>query len=187
MFIIVGLGNPGKKYENTRHNMGFKAVDQLGDQWSIPIQKSKHHCLIGEGRVHGQKVILAKPDTFMNQSGVAVGALVDYYGIEPDHLMVIYDDLDLDLGAIRIRKAGGPGTHNGMRSVVGHLGEKTFPRVRIGIGNKKEVPIIHFVTGKMSKEEKHILDHTIKKAAQAVDLFLEQGIDKAMNQYNGND
>ncbi len=186
MVVIVGLGNPGKKYENTRHNMGFKAIDQLSEKWQIPVEKSKHQALVGEGRLRGEKVILVKPQTFMNQSGISVKSIVDYYQVPLEKLLIIYDDLDLSLGTVRIRKNGGAGTHNGMRSVVNHLGEKTFPRIRIGIGNREEVSMIQFVIGKVNKEEKEILNRTIEKAAEAVEVLLDQGIDKAMNRYNGN-
>ncbi len=186
MVVIVGLGNPGKKYENTRHNMGFKAIDQLSEKWQIPVEKNKHQALVGEGRLHGEKVILVKPQTFMNQSGISVKSIVDYYQVPLEKLLIIYDDLDLSLGTVRIRKNGGAGTHNGMRSVVSHLGQKAFPRIRIGIGNKEEISMVQFVTGKISKEEEQILNQTVEQVAEAVDVILNHGIDKAMNRYNGN-
>ena len=134
MYVIVGLGNPGKKYENTRHNMGFLAVDVLAEKYDIKVNKIKFKSLVGEGRIAGEKVVLAKPQTYMNLSGEAVREIVDFYKIEPQQLIVIYDDIDIDTGAIRIRKKGSAGTHNGMRNILYQIRTEDFPRIRVGIG-----------------------------------------------------
>ena len=134
MYVIVGLGNPGKKYENTRHNMGFMAIDLLADKFGIKVDKIKHKALIGEGRIANQKVLLAKPQTYMNLSGESVREILSYYKVDVENLIVIYDDIDIPTGTIRIRKFGSAGTHNGMRSVVYQLKSDRFPRIRVGIG-----------------------------------------------------
>ncbi len=184
-YLIVGLGNPGGKYEATRHNMGFKAIDALADRWNVSVTHTKHQSLIGEANKGNCKVMLAKPQTYMNLSGDAVGKLVRYYKIPANHLLVIYDDLDLPAGTIRIRKKGGAGTHNGMRSVVGNLGFQDFPRIRIGIGNNRQQDIVDYVIGSVSKEERKLLEGAIEKASRAASLYITDGLEKAMNRYNG--
>ncbi len=183
MYIIVGLGNPGSKYENTRHNMGFKTIDRLAREFSITVNRAKFKGLIGEGRIGSEKVILLKPQTYMNLSGKSVREIMDYYKVPEENLIVIYDDFDLPIGSIRIRKSGGPGTHNGMKSVVGELNSRKFPRVRIGIGSS-EGETIQFVIGKVSKDEQQILTVTTQAAADAVADIVRIGIDNAMNIHN---
>ncbi len=183
MYIIVGLGNPGSKYENTRHNMGFKTIDRLAQEFSITVNRAKFKGLIGEGRIGSEKVILLKPQTYMNLSGQSVREIMDYYKVPEEKLIVIYDDFDLPIGSIRIRKSGGPGTHNGMKSVVGELNSRKFPRVRIGIGSS-EGETIQFVIGKVSKDEQQILTMTTQAAADAVADIVRIGIDNAMNIHN---
>lgn len=184
MYIIAGLGNPGKKYEHTRHNMGFITVDKLAERNGIEICKSRFKGLTGEGTVSGEKVMLLKPQTFMNLSGDSVREAAAYYKIPGDHLIVIYDDIDIPLGSIRIRKSGGAGTHNGMRSVVSQLGIEDFPRVRIGIGNDNGDSLVKHVIGKVSVEERKILDTTADEAAVDIEDILKHGIDMAMNMHN---
>lgn len=184
MYIIAGLGNPGKKYENTRHNMGFIAIDLLAEEYGIKVDKLKFKSLVGEGRIAGQRVLLMKPQTYMNLSGEAIREAVHFYKIQPEELIVIYDDIDIPTGTFRIRKKGSAGTHNGMRSVVYQLQSDQFPRIRIGIGTEKQVDLIHYVTGGVSKGEKELLEEALTKSAKAAAAIVEKGIDKAMNEYN---
>lgn len=185
MYLIIGLGNPGKEYENTRHNMGFKALDVLASDTGIEIKKSKFQSLLGMGRINGEKVILCKPQTYMNLSGNAARECAMYYDVPRENVIVIYDDLDLPIESIRIRKAGGPGTHNGMKSVVQQLGITDFPRIRIGIGAAKEdEDVIDRVIGKVPKSEQVMLDEAAKKAAEAAMDIIKIGIDNAMNKHN---
>ncbi len=184
MYIIVGLGNPGRKYENTRHNMGFIAVDLLAEKYGIKIDKIKFKALVGEGRIAGQKVLLVKPQTFMNLSGQSVVEVMNFYKEEIENLIVIYDDIDIPTGSIRLRKKGSAGTHNGMRNIVYLLGEDGFPRIRVGIGSEKKVDLINYVIGGVSKGEKELLEDALTRAADAAACIVEKGIDKAMNEYN---
>ena len=184
MYIIAGLGNPGKKYENTRHNMGFIAVDLLAEEFGIKVDKLKFKSLVGEGRIAGQRVLLMKPQTYMNLSGEAIREAVNFYKIEPEELIVIYDDIDIPTGTFRIRKKGSAGTHNGMRSVVYQIQSDQFPRIRVGIGSEKKVDLIHYVTGGVSKSEKELLEDALVKAAKSAACIVEKGIDKAMNEFN---
>lgn len=184
MFIIAGLGNPGKKYENTRHNMGFLTIDLLAEEYDIKVDKLKFKSLVGEGRIAGQRVLLMKPQTYMNLSGEAVREALAFYKIEPEELIVIYDDIDIPTGTFRIRKKGSAGTHNGMRSVVHQIQSDQFPRIRVGIGSEKKVDLINYVTGGVSKGERELLEDALVKSAKAAACIVEKGIDKAMNEYN---
>lgn len=184
MYVIAGLGNPGKKYENTRHNMGFITIDRLAEKHNIKIDKLKFKALVGEGRITGQKVLLVKPQTYMNLSGESIREVMQFYKLEPEELIVIYDDIDLELGALRIRKFGSAGTHNGMRSVVYQLKSDRFPRIRIGIGNQKKGDLADFVIGGFSKAEVPVMEETVMKAVSAIECMVEEDIDIAMNRYN---
>ncbi|QIB69624.1 aminoacyl-tRNA hydrolase [Aminipila butyrica] len=184
MYVIVGLGNPGKKYENTRHNIGFIALDYLADRHGIKITKIKHKALVGEGNISGQKVLLVKPQTYMNLSGNSVREVMEYYKLEPENLLVVYDDIDIPTGSVRIRKKGSAGTHNGMRSIVYDLQSDQFPRIRIGMGNNKKADLVNFVIGSFTKEERKIFEGAVVHTADAIECFLQFGIDKAMNEYN---
>ena len=184
IYIVAGLGTPGREYEKTRHNMGFRVIDRLADQTGISVKRLKHRALIGEGRIGGQRVLLVKPQVYMNNSGQSLGEIVRYYGVEPDHVIVIYDDMDLPTGSIRIRKKGGPGTHNGMKSVVAHLQGTDFPRIRIGIGHVGSDGWKDFVLDEVSKSDEALLGDAIDRAADAICSILEEGIDRAMNQWN---
>ena len=184
MYIIVGLGNPGKQYENTRHNMGFLAVDLLAEKYNIEVNKIKFKALVGEGRIAGQKVLLVKPQTYMNLSGEAVRQAMDFYKIDPEELIVIYDDIDIPTGTFRISKKGSPGTHNGMRNIFQHIQTNDFPRIRVGIGSGKKANLAGYVTGGISKSEQEILADVLKNSADAAACIIEKGIDKAMNEYN---
>lgn len=184
MYIIVGLGNPGKKYENTRHNMGFIAVDLLAEKYGIKVDKIKFKALVGEGRIAGQKVLLVKPQTYMNLSGQSVMEVMNFYKEDIENLIVIYDDIDIPTGTIRLRKKGSAGTHNGMRNIVYLLQEDGFPRIRVGIGSESKVDLIHYVTSGVTKKEKDLLEDALTRAADAAACIVEKGIEKAMNEYN---
>lgn len=184
MFVIAGLGNPGKKYEKTRHNMGFLVVDRIAEKCGISVKKMKHRALVGEGRISGRRALLVKPQTYMNLSGESIREIVDYYDAELEDVIVIYDDFDLEIGSIRVRKKGSAGSHNGMKSVISHLGSGDFPRVRIGIGKSGNLDWKDFVIGKVSSQEKDVISEAVDKAADAVLCILEKGIDRAMNEYN---
>lgn len=184
MYIIVGLGNPGKRYDNTRHNIGFITLDYLADKNSIKINKLKHKALVGEGNISGQKVLLVKPQTFMNLSGNSVRELMDYYKVDIENLIVVYDDVDIPVGALRIRKKGSAGTHNGMKSIIYDLQNDQFPRVRIGIGGQGKIELGSYVLGGFGKEEKSIMENAVIGAASSIEAMLEKGIDFAMGEYN---
>lgn len=184
MFVIAGLGNPGKKYENTRHNMGFLVIDRLAEKNNINVNKIKHKALVGDGFISGRKSLLVKPQTYMNLSGEALSEVVNYYDVELENLIVIYDDFDLEAGAIRIRKKGSAGSHNGMKSVISLLKSQDFPRIRIGIGKSGGLDWKDFVIGRVGSSEKSVIEDAVDRAADAVMCILEKGIDKAMNEYN---
>lgn len=184
MFIIAGLGNPGRKYEKTRHNMGFLTIDLIAEKNSIRVNKLKHKALVGDGFISDRKVLLVKPQTYMNLSGESLREVMDYYNADIENLIVIYDDLDLETGVIRIRKKGSSGSHNGMKSVIYQLGNENFPRIRIGIGKSGNLDWKDFVTGKIDRSEEEILSKAVLSAAESVECILAEGIDRAMNKYN---
>lgn len=186
MIIIAGLGNPGKEYVNTRHNVGFMAIDALASKYGIDVNEKKHKAIIGKGTINGQKVILAKPQTFMNLSGESLRELVDYYKPEVEtQVIVVYDDITLDVGGIRVRKKGSAGGHNGMKSIIAHLGTENFQRVRVGIGEKPaRMDLADWVLSRFSKEDLTILEDSLGEAVDAVTMLTEGGIDEAMNKYN---
>jgi peptidyl-tRNA hydrolase, PTH1 family len=182
--LIVGLGNPGAKYDRTRHNIGFDLIDQLAKRWQIPVSDQKRfQGMVGEGWVNRQKIVLLKPQTFMNLSGQSVRSVLDWYKLQPTEVLVLYDDLDLPLGKLRIRLAGSAGGHNGMKSIISHLGTPTFPRLRMGIGKSQDETISH-VLGKFSVAEAAIVTDILQLSADAVDLSLGSGVEKAMSKYN---
>lgn len=184
-YVIVGLGNPGAEYAKTRHNMGYRALDVLAENSSIEIRKSKFHSLIGQGRIAGHKVVLVKPETYMNRSGIAARESAMYFDIPSENLIVIYDDVDLPTGSIRIRKSGGAGTHNGMKSVISELGTKEFPRIRIGVGAaSSDEDLVDRVIGKVPKEEQAQLDKAAADAASAAEDIVRLGIEIAMSRHN---
>lgn len=185
MFLIVGLGNPENNYANTRHNMGFNVVNKIAKDYKIDVTQKKYEGLYGMGEIEGQKVILLKPQTFMNESGKSIVKFKNFYKIPEDNCLIIYDDIDLEKGTIRIRKKGSAGSHNGMKSVIEHLGTENFPRLRVGIGSPEfKNDLINFVLGKVTKEEQKMLDQGIEKAKEAAIDFIKNGIDIAMNKYN---
>lgn len=184
MYIIAGLGNPGKKYENTRHNLGFSALDKLAEDNGIRLEKKKFQGICGEGRIAGERVLLLKPQTYMNLSGQSIRAAAVFYKVEPSHLIVIYDDFDIPAGDLRIRPFGSAGTHNGMRSIVSELGTERFPRIRIGTGKKNKGELIGFVIGKVSKDEAGQFEEVTEKAAEAAACIVKHDVNLAMNRYN---
>ena len=188
MYLIVGLGNPEAEYENTRHNMGFNVINKISKDCDIKISQSKFKGLYTKSNIKGQDVILLKPQTYMNSSGESIIEFKNYYKIPNDKIIIIYDDIDTNPGTIRIRKSGGPGTHNGMKSVVNCLNTEDFIRIRVGIGAPKyKDDMINYVIGHIPEEEKPILNEGVKKATNAVYEILENGIDSAMNKFNGKD
>lgn len=185
MYLIVGLGNPEEDYSKTRHNMGFNAVNKLAEEYKIEVNKKKFKGLYGTGEIEGQKVILLKPQTYMNLSGESIREIIDFYKIDTKDIIVIYDDIDIEPGIIKIRKKGGPGTHNGMKSVVQHLNTQEFTRIRVGIGtpeNKQD--LINYVLGAIPKEEAEKLDKGTDLAKEALVELIKNGVDKAMNKFN---
>ena len=186
MYIIVGLGNPTKEYDNTRHNIGFAAIDMLADKYGINVSEVKHKALLGKGVINGNKVILVKPMTYMNLSGEAVRAVIDYYKVdEEEELIVIYDDISLDVGQLRVRKKGSAGGHNGIKNIIAHLGHDTFQRIRIGVGEKpKGYDLADYVLGHFSKEDLATLKDGMERVDGAVNLMLQGDIGEAMNRYN---
>ncbi|MDH7481810.1 MAG: aminoacyl-tRNA hydrolase [Armatimonadota bacterium] len=183
MKIIVGLGNPGRKYQGTRHNVGYMTVDLLSRRHHIPIRARALRAHIGQGIIAGQEVVLAKPLTFMNLSGQAVSALVRKYQVTPADLIVISDDVNLPLGRLRIRASGSAGGHGGLKSIINELGTEDFPRIRIGIGMPAG-DMVDYVLSKFSRSEMPIIREVISRAADAVETILEQGIEQAMNRFN---
>ena len=185
-WLVVGLGNPGDQYENTRHNAGFQVIDALADRGNFPVQRLKFHALTNTATVGGQGVLVMKPVTYMNLAGQAVGEAARFYKISPDHVLVISDDVDLPLGKLRIRKGGSAGGHNGLKSIIQHLGTDQFPRLKVGVGGKPhpDYDMADWVLGKLQGEDKKIMDDAAVRAAQAVECLLSQGIDRAMNQFN---
>ncbi len=186
MVIIAGLGNPTKEYEHTRHNVGFDTIDCIADQYGISINEKKHRALVGKGMIEGQKVILLKPQTFMNLSGESIRAAVDFYKVdEKEELIVIYDDISLPPGQLRIRKKGSAGGHNGIKNIIAHLGHDTFMRIKVGVGEKPAgYDLADYVLGHFSKEDRAIMDDAFKEAAEAVKMMITDGPDAAMNAFN---
>ena len=186
MYIIAGLGNPGKEYENTRHNIGFDVIDRLAEEENIAVMENKHKALIGKGYVAGQKVILVKPQTFMNLSGESIREVVDYYKVDDtSELIVISDDISLDVGQIRIRKKGSAGGHNGLKNIIKMLGHDTFIRVRMGVGEKpKNFDLADYVLGHFPAEERTVMDEATKTAAEAIRMIITENADAAMNHFN---
>ena len=185
-FLIVGLGNTGRKYQRNRHNVGFMVVDRLAELHGIGMSRVQNKALVGNGRIANQSVILAKPQTMMNLSGDAVGSIANYYNILPANVLVIYDELDLPLGTIRLREKGGAGGHNGMKSIINHLGNE-FPRLRLGIGRPPgRMPPAAYVLQDFGKEDEPIVVELIDTAVKAVTTFLTDGINLAMSRHNNN-
>ncbi|MEL6928465.1 MAG: aminoacyl-tRNA hydrolase [Cyanobacteria bacterium J06600_6] len=184
--LIVGLGNPEPKYDNTRHNIGFAVIDELAKVWQMPLKENKRfQGQFAEGAVSGKKVRLLKPLTYMNRSGQSVRAVTDWYKVQPSSVLVVYDDMDLPVGRLRIRASGSAGGHNGMKSIIAHLGVKEFPRLRIGIGKSDQSGTISYVLGKFAPQESKAIEEILYVSVKAIELSLKQGIEQSMNRYNG--
>lgn len=185
MKMIVGLGNPGRKYEHTKHNVGFMVLDQLAQENSASFKKNTFEAEVADYFVNGEKILLVKPQTFMNESGRAVGPLMTYYGIYLEELVVVSDDLDLALGKIRLRQKGSAGGHNGLKSIISHLGTQEFNRIKIGIGRPQGKTVVNHVLSDFNKEETEIVQAAVGRAKDAVEDFLENNdFIKTMNRFN---
>ncbi|MBR3834561.1 MAG: aminoacyl-tRNA hydrolase [Lachnospiraceae bacterium] len=185
MKIIVGLGNPTDKYAGTRHNVGFSVIYNISDAYGIAVDTKKHKALIGKGIIEGEKVILAMPQTFMNLSGESVRELLDYYKCDETDLIVIYDDISLDVGKLRIRKKGSAGGHNGIKNIIAHLGTQEFTRIKVGVGEKPpKMDLIDYVLGRFTKEEQPVIREAAELATKAVATIITEGADMAMNRFN---
>ncbi len=185
-WLVVGLGNPGDKYENTRHNAGFMAIDQLADRGDFPVQRLKFHALTHQATISGQGVLVMKPTTYMNLSGDAVAEAAAFYKVDQEHILVLCDDVSLPVGKLRIRTQGSAGGHNGLKSIIQRLGTDKFPRVKIGVGGKPhpDYDMADWVLGKFVGPDKTAMDEATLRAAQAVECYLKDGPQKAMNQFN---
>lgn len=186
MYLVAGLGNPGNKYEMTRHNIGFHTIDYIADELGVKIKKLKYKSLYGEGEINGEKVLLVKPQTFMNNSGESIIDFVNFFKIPVENVIIISDDISLDAGRIRIRGKGSAGGHNGLKSIIYHLNSDQFPRVRIGVGapQHEDYDLADFVLGRFTKDEIPILEEAIIKADKAVKEIIACGYESAMNKYN---
>ena len=185
MILIVGLGNPGAEYAGTRHNVGFEVIDELADRHGISVRKRDMKAVLGDGIIEGQRVILAKPMTYMNLSGEAVGAIARMYKLEPADIWVIVDDVAIPPGTIRLRYKGSPGGHNGLKSIQAHLHTEEYPRVRLGVGEPGRTDMVNHVLSRFRSDEREIISGAIDLAADAVECALKEGFEKAMNRYNG--
>lgn len=185
MLLIIGLGNPGRQYEGTRHNVGFRVVDELSRRHEIPVERHAFRALVGSGSICGRRVLLVKPQTFMNLSGESVGAVSRYYDVAPKQIVVIVDDVALPLGTLRLRLRGSSGGHRGLESVEEHLQSRDFPRVRIGVGPAQGADLVAHVLGRFDEEELPVVRASVARAADAVEMALEQGFEMAMSRYNG--
>lgn len=184
ILLVVGLGNPGARYANSRHNVGFLVVDRFAREHRLGSARRRFNAQYAEGRVEGKRVILLWPQTFMNSSGDAVGKFYSFFKIEPHNMIVVYDDLDLPLGKLRLRAQGSSGGHHGMESIISRIGTSDFPRVRVGIGRPTPDADIDHVLGEFDKSERKVMDETFARAADAVTIWLADGIDMAMNRFN---
>ena len=186
MFIIAGLGNPGKDYKNTRHNIGFDVIDVIAEKHNISVIEKKHKAIIGKGVIEGKKVILVKPQTYMNLSGESLREIIDYYKVDPtEELIVISDDISLNPGNIRIRKKGSAGGHNGLKSIIQHLGTDAFMRIKMGVGEKpKGYDLADYVLGHFTGDERKIMDEAATSAEEAVRLMMQGDVEAAMNKFN---
>lgn len=184
MFLIVGLGNPGKEYENTRHNVGFQVIDNIAKEYNISINRQKFKGVYGEGFINGKKVIILKPTTYMNLSGESVREVVDFYNLRSDEIIVIYDDISLEIGKLRIRDKGSAGGHNGIKSIIAHLGGDVFPRIKVGIG-QPDVDLVKYVLGRFTKDEMKTLSESIEASTKATEEIINNDVSSAMNQFNG--
>lgn len=187
MFLIAGLGNPGKKYESTRHNVGFDVIDRLAEKYNIDVREYKFRALIGKGMIEGHPVLLVKPQTFMNLSGESIAEIVRFYKLDPEEeMLIVSDDVTLDAGTTRIRRKGSAGGHNGLKNIIACCGTQNFMRIRVGVGKLPEYgDMVSHVLGRMNEEDRHLTDLSYERAVAAIVLILDQKLDQAMNLYNG--
>ena len=186
-WLVVGLGNVGDKYENTRHNVGFEVADELAERARVPIQKLKYRAMTNTIEIGGEKVLLMKPVTYMNLSGEAVGEAARFFKVPAGHVLVISDDVALPVGRLRLRRSGSAGGHNGLKNIIQHLGTDQFPRVKVGVGEKPhpDYDMADWVLGKFQGEDRKTMDQAVKRAADAVECLIREGMDRAMSRYNG--
>lgn len=185
MKLIVGLGNPGRDYAGTRHNIGFGVVTRISDKYNIPFGSKEHKAVCGKGMIGSEKVIIAQPQTFMNLSGESVRSLADYYKVECEDIIVAYDDVSMEVGQLRVRAKGSAGGHNGIKNIIAHLGTNEFPRVKVGVGAKPEGgDLVRHVLGRFSKGDEKIIGEALDLAVEAVETIVSDGVDAAMNRYN---
>ena len=184
MYLIVGLGNPGKEYDGTRHNIGFEAINYIANKYNIELNRIKFKGVFGEGFINNEKIILLKPTTYMNLSGESIREVINFYKIHTDNIIILYDDISLDVGRMRIREKGSAGGHNGIKSIISNLGTDVFPRIKIGVGGAKGSLVSH-VLGRFSQEELTVLTKTISATEEAVEMMIIKSIKDAMNKYNG--
>ena len=185
MYVIAGLGNPGREYEGTRHNVGFMPLDALADKYNIDVREKAFKGLIGKGMIEGNKVILVKPQTYMNLSGECIRQVMDYYKVDPSEFIVIYDDISLGVGQLRIRAKGSAGGHNGIKNIIAHLGGQVFPRIKVGVGEKPpKYDLADYVLGHFSKAEQELMSEGYDNAVKAVELIVSDQMSEAMNEYN---
>lgn len=185
-YIVAGLGNPGAKYEMTRHNAGFLAMDLLAITKNTDIKRLKHHALVADMQIGGKRCLVMKPQTMMNNSGEAIGEAAKFYKIPPENVIIVYDDISLDVGQTRIRRKGSAGGHNGIKSIIAHLGSENFPRIKVGVGKKPtpEYDLVNWVLGRFPKEQERDLKAALENSVSALELIVGGDIDKAMNLYN---
>lgn len=185
MYVVVGLGNPGKKYDITRHNIGFEVIDEFARQNNIKMNKTKFKAVIGEGRIGTEKVLLVKPQTYMNLSGESVMKIMDFYDLPITNLVVVYDDIDIEPGKLRIRQKGSGGSHNGMRNIIYLMKDDQFPRIRVGVGKPTNgQPLADYVLGRFTKDEQALLIPIVKDSCAAIETIIKDDVDLAMNRYN---
>jgi PTH1 family peptidyl-tRNA hydrolase len=185
MYLIAGLGNPTKEYDKTRHNAGFSVIDVLADRYRIDVSEKKHKALCGRGVIEGQKVLLLKPQTFMNLSGESIRAAADYYKIAPEEMVVIYDDISLEPGQLRIRLKGSAGGHNGIKNIIANLGTQDFPRIKVGVGAKPpRMDLADYVLSRFGAGEQKLMDEAFGEAAEAAVMMMTDGAERAMNHFN---
>ncbi len=186
MYVIAGLGNPTAKYEKTRHNVGFDVIDRLAEKYNIRVSDNRQKAICGTGIIEGEKVLLVKPQTFMNLSGESIGAILNFYKVEPEtNLIVIYDDISLEPGRLRIRKKGSAGGHNGIKNIIAHTGTQEFLRIKVGVGEKPQGwDLADYVLGRFSKEDREKVEDAYERAVEAVSYMVKGETDKAMNLFN---
>ena len=187
MYLVIGLGNPGKQYDMTRHNIGFHTIDYIADEWGVKVNKIKYKALYGEGKINGEKVLLIKPQTYMNLSGESVIDFVNFFKVPTENIIVISDDVSLPVGKLRLRAKGSAGGHNGLKSIIYQLGKDNFPRIKMGVGapQHEDYDLADYVLGRFTRDEIPVMEDAIKKARLSVETLIKEDVLAAMNKYNG--